>query len=102
MYRAGQPYAPLAPCASGRPMVVGVVVGAVQRIGCSLVSYPEVKVAAYFDGQRVVRTAADAYALFRSGALPRDCASRSALSAPRSPSISGQQWGMMPFDVLRE
>lgn len=35
-------------------------------------AYPAVKVAAYFDGPRVVRTAAEALALMRDGAAARD------------------------------
>jgi hypothetical protein len=43
-------------------------------------TYPPVKVAAYFDGPRVVRTAADALALMRDGAAGRD-----GLARPDSP-----------------
>jgi hypothetical protein len=37
-----------------------------------LETYPEIKVAAYFDGRRVVRTAAAAYAVLRGGGLSRE------------------------------
>ena len=39
-------------------------------------TYPPVKVAAYFDGPRVVRTAAEALALMRDGAPARDVGRR--------------------------